>query len=139
MPSLGMRQIQVRATADASEPDGVRFELFEGGAKVPGDTLRSAKGPGNSKQNDFHEFRFHLHEHGVDLSFRKPASAAMTVVGGNADIEPISVSQNGKMLDVRNFNRSAVENKFELHFETQAHPPQTVTYDPIWANQNGGL
>lgn len=138
MPSLGMRQIQVRAARDDDAPDGVRFELFEGGAKVPDDTLKSAKNSGNSKHHDFHEFRFHLHETDVDLVFREPASAAMTVAGGNADIEPISVSANRKMLDVRNFNRSEAENKFTLHFVRRA-TGEPVPYDPIWANQNGGV
>ena len=90
MGSLGMRQIQVRATRDDDAPNGVRFELHEGGGKVPNDTLESRKQPNDSKHNDFHEFRFILQEHDTDLKFQTPASAAITTA--NADIEPVSVS-----------------------------------------------
>lgn len=138
MPSLGMRQIQVRAERDDGTDDGVRFKLQEGGAVLPNGAIRCAKRPTDSKNNDFHEFTFTLSEQEVDLLFREPANAAMTVVGGNRDIEAISVAPDRKSLTVRNFNRTASENKFALNFVTRSDPQRPVVYDPIWTNQNGG-
>ena len=138
MPSLGMRQIQIRAERDDTSENGVRFGLREGGAVLPNATIRCAKRPTDSKNDDFHDFTFILNEQDVDLLFRRPANAAMTVAGGNRDIEVISVGDGGKSLTVRNFNRTASENKFALNFVTNTTPPRSVVYDPIWSNQNGG-
>lgn len=138
MPSLGMRQIHVLAERDETAENGVRFALAEGGAVLPNGAIRCAKGPTDSKNNDFHDFTFTLNERDVDLLFREPANAAMTVVGGNRDIEAVNVGADGKSLTVRNFNRTVSESKFALNFVTRANPPRPVTYDPIWTNQNGG-
>lgn len=135
MGSIGMRPIQVRAERDDDAPNGVRFELHENGGKVPNDTLESKKQPHHSKQNDFHEFRFILQEHGTNLKFQTPANAAITTA--NVDIEPVSVSPNGKMLEVKNFNRAESQDKFDLNFVKPDGTP--VVFDPIWANQNGGV
>jgi len=138
MPSLGMRQIEVRAERDDTSENGVRFGLKERGAVLPNATIRCAKSPTDSKNNDFHDFTFSLSEQEVDLLFREPANAAMTVAGGNRDIEAISVAADRKSITVRNFNRTASENKFALNFVTRTSPQRPVVYDPIWVNQNGG-
>ena len=138
MPSLGMRQIQVLADRDDTAENGVRFGLSEGGAALPDAAIRCAKRPTDSKNNDFHDFTFTLSEREVDLLFREPANAAMTVAGGNRDIEAISVAADRKSLTVRNFNRTASENKFALNFVTRDGPQRPVVFDPIWNNQNGG-
>ena len=135
MGSLGMRQIQVRATNDPTAKDGVRFELHEGSAKVPDDTLESAKTKNDSKHNDYHEFTFRLHETDVDLLFQDPPNAALTT--SNGDIEPVRFVGNRKALEVRNWNRDKSDSKFDLNFVKS--DGTAVVFDPIWANQNGGV
>ena len=151
MAKLGSREIEVRASAGSG--GGVGFALFENGNPIADDTIVCAKQRGQSKKRDFHDFVFTLvNGSGVDLRFAEAPNEAMWVKKkrfllpltcpterkNHPHIDAIGVSPDRLQLTVRNHNPVKSKYRFALNFETSGTNPQAVSFDPIWANQNGG-
>ena len=146
------RTVIVHAYDDDDEDCGVGFGMSGYGVRQNEIHCKKDNPKHRMKKSDPHTIIFELaNRSSRDLRFPKDPDDAMWVAADDQScpedpchqkqvVFGVNVSSDGEQLTVKNHNKDKKRFAFTLNFhETKDGKTVRVPFDPIWANNNGGL